>query len=141
MASPSPPRSEPRNGFARQGEYDDCEHRGQSRLASPEIRVGKFALAPDALAFPDIVLPVVASNPHNGDSTTCRSRSFTFHFKITLTAGSDFVSFPFDPDFRLAPELLQRVPRTVRSDAGIELLRRHHRLVSERHADVLDRRA
>src|SRR5207245_8315043 len=62
-------------------------------------------------------------------------------FKITLIAGSDLSSLPLDLNLRLAPELLQRIPRPVRPDAGIELLRRHHRLVPERHPDVLDRRA
>jgi len=43
------------------------------------VRICEFPPAPDALAFPHLVLPVVTPNPHNWDSTTCRSRSLAFH--------------------------------------------------------------
>src|SRR3972149_379840 len=49
-------------------------------------------------------------------------------------------SIPVDPDLWPTPEFFKRVPRPFRADASVELLRRGHRLVPERHADVLDGR-
>src|SRR2546428_10593216 len=53
-------------------------------LRGPTVEVGKLSPAPYAHAFPDFVLPVPASHPHDRDSAANCLRAAVFHLYGSL---------------------------------------------------------